>query len=258
MLRISGHFLFLLIQILSVMMKAMIFAAGLGTRLAPFTNDRPKAMVEVAGKPMLQMQIERLRDFGFTYIVINVHHFAAQIIEFVKSNDFGVEIEISDESDCLLNTGGGLKNVKRFFNPGDVFMLHNVDIFSDIDLKSFYNFHQNSKNLVSLAVKHRKSSNYLLFDESAMLCGWKSYKSNSEIISTPKDSYDEMAFSGIYMFNYEIFDALAKEGAFSIIPELLEISKTHTIGAWVHDNNFMLDLGKPEAITECESYLRNL
>jgi len=240
------------------MMKAMIFAAGLGTRLAPFTNDRPKAMVEVAGKPMLQMQIERLREFGFTYIVINVHHFAEQIIEFVKANDFGVQIEISDESELLLNTGGGLKNVKKYFNPGDVFLLHNVDIFSDINLKEFYDYHVNSKNLLSMAVKHRKSSNYLLFDDCGKLCGWKSYKSNSEIISIPKAKYDEMAFSGIYMFNYEIFDAFTKEGAFSIIPELLEIAKTHTIGAWVHDNNFMLDLGKPEAITECESYLRNL
>jgi NDP-sugar pyrophosphorylase family protein len=236
-------------------MKAMIFAAGLGTRLAPFTNDRPKAMVEVAGKPMLQMQIERLRDFGFNYIVINVHHFANQIIDFIKSNDFGVEIQISDESDLLLNTGGGLKNVKKYFNPGDVFLLHNVDIFSDIDLKQFFTHHINSQNVCSMAVKHRQSSNYLLFDSDQKLCGWRSYKTDSRIIAVEKESFDEMAFSGIYMFDYSIFDLMQKDGAFTIIPELLEIAKTQAIGAWVHDNNFMLDLGKPEAITECESYL---
>lgn len=237
-------------------MKAMIFAAGLGTRLAPFTNDRPKAMVEVAGKPMLQMQIERLRDFGFNYIVINVHHFSEQIISFIKANDFGVEIKISDESGLLLDTGGGLKNAKKFFNSDDIFLLHNVDIFSDIDLKHFYEFHKYSGNLVSLAVKHRKSTNYLLFDDNNTLCGWKSYKTNSRIISAEKPSYNEMAFSGIYMFNYKIFDFFKKEGAFPIIPELLEISKTQSIGAWVHDDNFMLDLGKPEAIAECENYIR--
>lgn len=238
-------------------MKAMIFAAGLGTRLAPFTNDRPKAMVEVAGMPMLQMQIERLRDFGFNYIVINVHHFAKKIIEFVNSNDFGVEIKISDESDLLLNTGGGLKNVKRFFNPGDSFLLHNVDIYSDINLSEFYNYHLGNGKVATMAVKHRYSTNYLLFDEYKTLCGWRSYKANSEIIAVTKDKYEEMAFSGIYMFNYEIFDLLKKEGAFSIIPELLQITKTHPIVGWVHDNNFMLDLGKPEAITECENYIKS-
>ncbi len=238
-------------------MKAMIFAAGLGTRLAPFTNDRPKAMVEVAGKPMLQMQIERLRDFGFNYIVINVHHFADQIINFIESNDFGVEIKISNESELLLNTGGGLKNAEKYFEPGDIFLLHNVDICSDIDLKEFYNDYKKSGNLVSLAVKHRQSSNYLLFDEDNSLCGWKSYKTDSQIISVEKEEYNEMAFSGIYMFDYKIFHCLRKQGAFTIIPELLEIAKTEKIGAWIHDDKFMLDLGKPEAIIECEKYLQN-
>jgi N-acetyl-alpha-D-muramate 1-phosphate uridylyltransferase len=233
-------------------MKAMIFAAGLGTRLAPFTNDRPKALVEVAGKPMLQMQIENLIKFGVNYIVINVHHFADQIIAFVKAHDFGVEIKISDESDFLLNTGGGLKNVKKYFEPGDNFILHNVDIYSDIDLLELYNYHLNSNNVVTMAVKHRNSSNYLLYDDQLQLCGWKSYKTNSEIIAKPMIKYDEMAFSGIYVFNYKIFDLMQKDGAFTIIPELLEIAKTQPIGGWVHDNNIMLDLGKPEALIECE------
>jgi NDP-sugar pyrophosphorylase family protein len=238
-------------------MKAMIFAAGLGTRLAPLTETMPKAMVPVAGKPMLQLQIEKMINSGFDYIVINVHHFAKQIIDFINAHDFDAEIIISDESKLLLNTGGGLKNVKKYFNPGDDFLLHNVDIYSDINLTEIFKHHKTTRNIVTMAVKHRNSTNYLLFDNDKRLCGWKSYKTDSEIISIYKDSYDEMAFSGIYMFNYQIFDLFEKEGAFSIIPELLRIAKMHHIGGWVHDNNFILDLGKPEAISQCEDFLKS-
>jgi len=238
-------------------MKAMIFAAGLGTRLAPLTDTMPKAMVPVNGKPMLQLQIEKLRDAGFTYIVINVHHFADQIISFVRDNDFGVEIAISDETGMLLETGGGLKKAKSLFEPGDTFLLHNVDIYSDIDLNEMYEAHQASENIVTMAVKHRESKKQLLFDENRRLCGWKCYKTNSKVISIEKSKYDEMAFSGIYVINYELFDLIEKEGAFSIIPVLLDIAQTHNIGGWVHDNNFILDLGKPEAIKKCEDYLNS-
>ncbi|MDR2009736.1 MAG: NTP transferase domain-containing protein [Bacteroidales bacterium] len=238
-------------------MKAMIFAAGYGTRLAPLTDNKPKALVNIAGKPMLQMQIEHLKSFGFNYIVINVHHFSDQIINFINSNDFGVEIQISDETNLLLNTGGGLKNVKKFFNEGDTFLLHNVDIYSEIDLKEMYNFHLKTCNIATLAVKHRESTNYLLFDETDRLCGWRSYKTNSEIISIEKTTYNEMAFSGIYVFNYNIFDAIQKEGSFPIIPELLNISKNDRIGAYNHDNKYMLDLGKPEAIKKCEELINS-
>ena len=236
-------------------MKAMIFAAGFGTRLAPLTDTKPKALVEINGKPMLQMQIEKLRDAGFNYIVVNTHHFADLVKDFIATNDFGIEIHISDESESLLNTGGGLKNVKKFFDEGDVFLLHNVDIFSDIDLKEFYNQHVKSDNIVTMAVSHRKSSNYLLFDETKRLCGWKSYKTNAEIISINRPSYDEMAFSGIYMFDYKIFDLFEKDGSFSIIPELLRIAKNKTIGGFQHDNDFVLDLGKPEALKKCEEMI---
>jgi NDP-sugar pyrophosphorylase family protein len=233
-------------------MKAMIFAAGYGTRLAPLTDTKPKAMVEIAGKPMLQMQIERLKSFGFNYIVINVHHFSNQVIDFINSTDFGIEIHISDETNELLNTGGGLKNAKHFFNKEDSFLVHNVDIYSNIDLKDFYEFHLKSGNISTMAVKHRESTKHLLFDETDRLCGWKSDKPNSEIISIPKSTYNEMAFSGIYMFSYEIFDLMKKEGSFSIIPELLDIAKYKRIGAYMHDDKYIMDLGKPEAIKEYE------
>lgn len=234
-------------------MKAMIFAAGLGTRLAPLTNTMPKAMVPISGKPMLQHQIEKLRSFGCNYIVVNVHHFANQIIDFVKNNDFGVQIEISDESDLLLNTGGGLKNVKRFFNEGDNFLIHNVDIFSDIDLKKLYDYHCSSNNVATLAVMHRESSKHLLFDTENRLCGWKDLKNDKSIITIERENYNEMAFSGIYVCNYRIFDLIDNEGSFPIIPELLKISKQNHIGGYIHDNNQVLDVGKIDVISKIEA-----
>lgn len=250
LLSFEEHFLFYI-------MKAMIFAAGLGTRLAPYTNSQPKAMVEIAGKPMLQMQIEKLKDFGFNYIVINVHHFSQQIIDFIKANDFGVDIYISDETEMLLDTGGGLKNAEKFFMDNDNFLLHNVDIYSNIDLRDMYNYHVKLENLVTMASMHRKSSKSLMFDDNNQLCGWKDYKTNSEIISIKKPFYNEMAFSGVYIYNYKIFKLLNKEGVFPIIPELLEISKNNKINAYIHDDKYILDLGKPEAIKECESILNS-
>lgn len=234
-------------------MKAMIFAAGLGTRLAPLTDTMPKAMVPISGKPMIQHQIEKLRDFGFDYIVINVHHFASQIIDFVKNNDFGVRIEISDESQLLLNTGGGLKNVKKFFNEGDNFLIHNVDIFSDLDLKALFEYHCTTDNVATLAVMHRESSKHLLFDTENRLCGWRDIKNDKSIITIERNNYNEMAFSGIYVCNYQIFDLIDNQGSFPIIPELLKISKQHRIGGYIHDNNKVLDVGKIDVIRKIES-----
>jgi NDP-sugar pyrophosphorylase family protein len=236
-------------------MKAMIFAAGLGTRLAPFTNDKPKALVEVAGKPMLEMQIENLKSFGVKYIVINIHHYADQIIDFVKGKKFGIEIEFADERELLLDTGGALKNVKKFFKKGDNFLVHNVDIYSDINLRNFYDYHIENKSLATLAVSNRKSSKHLLFDENLQLCGWKSLSDNRQIISIEKQEYKEMAFSGIYMFNYDIFDKITKTGAFPIIPELLEITKSQTVKAWLSNDNNILDLGKPEALIKYQEII---
>ncbi len=231
----------------------MIFAAGLGTRLAPLTDTMPKAMVPINGKPMLQHQIEKLRDAGCNYIVVNVHHFAEQIVNFVKTNDFGVQIEISDESELLLNTGGGLRNVKRFFCEGDNFLIHNVDIFSDIDLKKLFDYHCESSNVATLAVMHRESSKHLMFDNENRLCGWRDLKNDKSIITIPRDSYNEMAFSGIYVCNYRIFDLIDNQGSFPIIPELLKISKNNRIGGFIHDQNKVLDVGKIDVIKQIEN-----
>jgi NDP-sugar pyrophosphorylase family protein len=237
-------------------MKAFIFAAGLGTRLAPFTNTKPKALVEVAGKPMLKILIEKLINVGVDHIIINVHHFADLIIKYLNENNFGIRIDISDERDFLLNTGGGLLNIQKFIDKNENFIVHNVDIYSEIDLNEFFITHLKNNSVCTLAVSHRNSSNYLLFDDDLNLCGWKSYKTNSSIISRQNYS-DEQAFSGIYAFNYEIFNLFkTQEKSFPIIPELLRISEHYDIKAYNHDKHFIIDLGKPEAILQLESYLK--
>ena len=152
----------------------MIFAAGLGTRLKPLTDDRPKAMVEVNGKPLIQHIIEKLTANGFDEIIVNVHHFAEQIIDFLhENNNFGIRIEISDERGMLLETGGGIKKAAHFFDDGKPFLVHNVDIFSNADLRELYNHHIESSSAATLLVSDRKSSRNLLFNDDMRLCGWQ-------------------------------------------------------------------------------------
>jgi N-acetyl-alpha-D-muramate 1-phosphate uridylyltransferase len=225
-------------------MKAFIFAAGLGTRLAPLTNDKPKALVEVNGVPMLQSLIEKLIRYNCNYLVINTFHFADKIMGFLNSHDFGIEIHVSDERNALLNTGGGLKNAQRFFNPSDTFLVHNVDIFSDIDFNEMINFHLQSGSVCTMAVTNRESSRCLLFDDDNMLCGWRSKKTSEEIIVNKRAKYHEFAFSGIYVFNYKIFNLIHKQGAFEIIPELLDIAKTNRISAFIQNDKTVIDLVK--------------
>lgn len=234
-------------------MKAMIFAAGLGTRLQPYTNTMPKAMVPVKGVPMLGRLIQKLKSAGFNQIVINVHHFADQITGYLRdNNNFGLQMAISDESHELLDTGGGLIHAKAFLDGDEPFLLHNVDIYSEIDLNAMMHFHRNHNALVSLAVCHRDSSNYLLFDNNNRLCGWKSLKTKQEIIALKLDSYNEMAFSGIHVIEPEIFRLIDRTGKFGIIPEYLRLAAEHKLMAYIHDGKKIKDLGKPEAIIEIE------
>lgn len=230
----------------------MILAAGLGTRLKNITQNMPKALVPVNGQPMLKMIIDNLTKSGFHYIVVNVHHFSQQIKDFIKNNKFDADIYISDESHKLLDTGGGIKYAHRFFQDSESFLVHNVDIYSEVDLKDFYDSHIQSENLVSLAVRERKSSNYLLFDQNKHLSGWKSYKTNSEIITRPQDKYTELAFSGIHVISPQIFSLFRDEEKFSIINEYLNLSNKNNIGAYIHNDAEILDLGKPEAIKTFE------
>ncbi len=240
-------------------MKAMIYAAGLGTRLRPLTNDKPKAMVEAAGKPLLEWAILRLISFGYTQIIINVHHFGQSIVDFITQKEsFGIEIMISDERDQLLDTGGGLKNASVYFQDDRApFLLTNVDILTDMDLWDFRKIHEKSNALATLAVRNRTTSRYLLFDQKNQLCGWKNVRTNELKISKPTtENPNPLAFSGIQMVDPSIFPLISEEGVFSTIPLYLRLAQNHTIIGHNHDQDFWLDVGKPEQLAEGDFILR--
>ena len=229
-------------------MKAMIFAAGLGTRLRPLTNDRPKALVEVAGTPLLAHVIQRLKQFGVQDLIVNVHHFADLVIDFLEKNDhFGLNITISDERDHLLETGGGLKKAAWFFDDGQPFLVHNVDIVSDLDLHALYQRHLKRGGLATLAVTERTSSRYLLFDRYHRLKGWTNVKTGEvRMARRTRARLKPWAFSGIHIIDPALLDLVTETGAFSIIDVYLRLAATHTIRAFPHPAEGWLDVGKKE------------
>lgn len=234
------------------MKKAMIFAAGLGTRLRPLTNDRPKAMIEVNGKTLLETNIRKLVHFGFTEIVVNVHHFADLVVHFLKENDFGANIIISNEQDELLETGGGLKKAADFLQ-GEPFLVHNVDILTDLDLNAFYDFHQKNKALATLATRERETSRYLLFDENQILHGWTNIKAG--VVRQKRATENDLffrAFSGIHVIDPLIFELFTRTGKFSIIDTYLDCAKNHLIQEYRHDSGLWLDVGKLESLKQAE------
>lgn len=237
----------------------MIFAAGLGTRLKPLTDHMPKALVPVAGKPMLEHVIERLKAAGFNEIVVNVHHFANQIIDFLKANNnFGITIHISDETDCLLDTGGGIKKAAPFFD--EPFLVHNVDILSNTDLKGLYDYHLQSGNDATLLVSPRKTVRYLLLDEANRLCGWV----NKDTLQTKPEGFvyrpevqREYAFSGIHVISPTLFNFMGDEwtGKFSIMDFYLQTCKEAHLGGYVKKDLRLIDIGKPETLAQAEEFL---
>ncbi len=236
-------------------MKAMILAAGLGTRLKPLTDQTPKALVKVYDVPLLEIQIRRLIYFGYDEIIINVHHFKNQVESFLaKKNNFGISIKISDESDELLETGGGLMKAAWLLTGKDPFLLINVDVLTNLDLNNLYKNHLQSNSLATLAVLNRTSSRYLLFNDSNTLCGWRDDNTNREIISRKANGgYTRLAFSGIHMINPEIFSLITETGKFSIITSYLNLAQEHIINGCRHDDTFWLDAGKPEAFNKLEA-----
>jgi NDP-sugar pyrophosphorylase family protein len=238
-------------------MKAMIFAAGLGTRLKPITDFKPKALVEVNGITLLEHTINRILLNGFNEIIINVHHFSDQIISFLKQrNNFGIRMEISDESGQLLDTGGGLKKAGWFFNDNEPFLVHNVDVISDIDLECMYQSHVQSNALATLAVRQRETSRYFLFNDEFKLCGWKNKKTGeTKISSVNADSLISLAFSGIQVLDQSIFELITETGKFSMIDVYLRLSTYHKIIGFRHDNDYWIDLGKPDSLKEAENIL---
>ena len=231
-------------------MKAMILAAGLGTRLKPFTDHHPKALAVVNDKTILQRNVEYLASFGIKDIIINVHHFAEQVIFFVeKNNGFGSNISFSDERDEVLETGGGIKKAARFFEKqNEPFVVMNVDVLTDMNLDAMISLHQTKSPMATLAVSSRQTSRYFLFDESNLLCGWKNVKTGEQKISRQSSKYIEKAFSGIHVISPEIFSLIKSEGKFSMVDVYLELAKTQAIQAFDHTGSKFIDVGKPESI----------
>jgi NDP-sugar pyrophosphorylase family protein len=244
-------------------MKAMILAAGLGTRLRPLTNDRPKALVEIAGRTPLEITLDRLRIFGVHEVIINVHHFADKVVDYLRTHrDFGMRIVISHE-DVLLDTGGGLKKAAWFFleNPESAkepFLLHNVDVLSTIDLRRAVEFHTQRNALATLAVQSRKTSRYLLFDSSMKLCGRRKGEDGKPELVRPVSDVTALAFSGIHVISPRLLSTLSEEGAFSIITSYLRLAaQGESIQALAADDYYWRDLGKPENIAQAEEDIKN-
>lgn len=240
-------------------MNAMIFAAGLGTRLRPLTNDRPKALVEVNGKTLLEHNIERLKAAGCRQLVVNVHHFGQQIIDFLAAhNNFGIDIRVSDERQLLLDTGGGIRQALSLFTEAAPILIHNVDIISDIDLRSLYQSHLDhaAKDAgcgATLAINQRKTSRYLMFDDDRRLCGWTNI-STGEVKGTVGEKF---AFSGIHVVDPSLFPLLDEmpDGPFPIISFYLEACKR--LNLYGHDvtENHWVDCGKPESLCRAAEIL---
>jgi len=239
-------------------MKAMIFAAGLGTRLLPFTLNKPKALVEIKGKTLIDMVIKRLNNFGFNDIIINVHHFSGLIIEFLKSINYpGLTITISDETGQLLDTGGGLKKVTNFFKDGEPFLVHNVDILSDIDLEKLYRQHLQNKSLATLACMERDSFRYFLVNEKNEICGWKNTNTGESIISRENEKlYKPVAFSCIQVINPEIFELITETAAFSLTNLYLRLAKEHSLKIQMFNDSFWLDVGNKEDLEKAKDFIK--
>jgi len=241
-------------------MKAMIFAAGLGTRLKPLTNSIPKALVEFQGKTLLEHTILKLKNAGFYQLVINVHHLADQIEDFLKSHhNFNLDINISDERNMLLDTGGGILHAKKYLSDTDFFLIHNVDIFSDISLNKLINSHLKTDALATLAVYEGTSSRKLVFDEEGILCQWKDIKKNEiKIARESSKPLSDQSFCGIHMINTKIFELITETGAFSIIDLYLRLAKDHKVCSYISDHSYCLDLGDLHKIKKAENYFNKL
>lgn len=241
-------------------MKAMILAAGLGTRLRPLTNDRPKALVEVRGRTLLEITLARLREFGVGEVIVNVHHFADQLIDYLEANhNFGMRIEVSRE-ETLLDTGGGLKKAAWFFrDSADPFILHNVDVISSIDLQKMIESHRERRALATLAVQPRETSRYLLFDAQNRLCGRRVGPDNkSEMARQPGAdcAVSALAFCGVHIISPRIFSLMTEDGAFSIISSYLRLAgQGESIVAFRADEYSWRDLGRPENLALAEQDL---
>ena len=239
----------------------MIFAAGLGTRLKPLTDHIPKALVPIAGKPLLGHVIQKLKDAGSDEMIINVHHFPDQIIEYVRSqNNFGIRIAFSDEREQLLETGGGIKNAADFFDDGKSFLVHNADILSNLDIAALYQQHLRTNPLATLVVSERDTFRYLLFNDDLQLKGWVNEKTGElrpNGFSKP-ELYRKLAFSGIQVLSPKVFELMNNFGErFSIMDFYLSVVRSQQVLGFVPENYQMIDVGKLDALDKAEEFCKS-
>lgn len=228
----------------------MIFAAGLGSRLMEETQNKPKALVEFGGKPLLQHAIEKLKKEGFSEIVVNVHHFSKLVIDFLNSRDFGIPVHVSDETEKLLDTGGGLKKAAPLLAGDQPVLMHNVDILSNINLQNLVQEHLQSGALATLVVRNRKTQRYLKFNREKRLVGWLNKKSDEKKIAVFEDFEEaaKMAFSGIHIVNPEIFQMMPADDKFSIIDFYLDLAPKQLVKGYFDESEMWMDVGKPHEL----------
>ncbi|MGF7233208.1 MAG: nucleotidyltransferase family protein [Arachidicoccus sp.] len=235
----------------------MILAAGLGTRLKPFTDEHPKALAVVNGKTLLQRNIEYLQQYDIKEVIVNVHHFADQIKDIVaQNNGWGSTISFSDETGAVLETGGGLLKAAPFFEAEENFVLMNVDILSNIDLTKLFYRQEIEKNIATLAVSKRTTSRYFLFNGYGHLCGWENVNSGEQKITRFSDTMVQRAFSGIHFIDTKIFPLIKQRGKFSMVDVYLDLSKKHNIGYYDHSGAKFMDVGNIKSIEKAEGMFK--
>lgn len=237
----------------------MIFAAGLGTRLKEETASKPKALIDLGGKPLLQHAIEKLIAGGIEEIVVNVHHFSNQIVSFLKQRHFKIPVAVSDETSKLLDTGGGLKKAAPLLKSTEPIVIYNVDIISSIDINELTARHLSSGALATLVARNRKTQRYFKFNDQNQLVGWVNKKTGESKISLPENFENavEMAFSGIHVVQPIIFSMMPKTDRFSITDFYLDLAKTHLIKGYFDDSDLWMDVGKPEQLEEARKIFCN-
>jgi NDP-sugar pyrophosphorylase family protein len=235
-------------------MKAMIFSAGLGTRFKPWTDNHPKALAVVNGKSLLQRNIEYLQQYGIYEVVVNVHHFADQVIHAVKENNgWGSKVMISDETNEVLETGGGLLKAKELLQDDQPFVTLNADFLTNLNLHDLIDFHQQKKALISFGITNRKSSRNFLFDEDSRLCGWMNSVTGEKRISVDKANLTPKAYSCVVVFEPIIFDLIPQRGKFSLVDTYLSLAADYSIYGYNHSGDKLADVGKPESVAIAES-----
>jgi N-acetyl-alpha-D-muramate 1-phosphate uridylyltransferase len=234
-------------------MNAMIFAAGLGTRFKPWTDKHPKALAMVNNKSLLQRNIEYLQEYGVRNVVVNVHHFADQMVNAVKENKgWGSNVLISDETHEVLETGGGLLKARGLLQNDKPFITLNADFLTDLNLHHLLAFHQAKKSLISFGITNRKSSRNFLFDEDSRLCGWMNSATGEKKISIDKPGLRPMAYSCVVFFEPAIFDLIPQRGKFSLVDTYLSLAATYPIYGYDHTGDRLVDVGKPESVAIAE------